>query len=250
MNNNITWKLTGDGTLTIDGKGDMPNYSETGPWKAYSDMINTVIICDGVTGVGDRAFYNCSNLVSVTIPDSVTSIGSRAFQYCSSLASINIPDSVISIGNRAFYDCTKLIQTEHGVQYVGTWAVDCDSSITEVIWRENVTGIGVSTFQGCSGLTSIIIPDGVTSIGGHAFTYCSNLVSVTIPDSVTIIGSGAFYECSSLTSVKFNVTSGWWYASWLNATSGTSILESDLANETTAATYLTSTYTTYYWKRS
>ena len=58
-----------------------------------------------VTSIGDRAFYGCSGLTSVTIGNSVTRIGSSAFHYCSGLTSVTIPNSVMSIGYRAFSGC-------------------------------------------------------------------------------------------------------------------------------------------------
>ena len=132
-----------------------------------------------VTSIGDRAFYDCSKLTSVTIPNSVTSIGSSAFQFCSKLTSVTIPNSVTSIGDGAFYDC---------------------SGLTSVTIPNSVTSIGDRAFEGCSGLTSVTIPNSVTSIGNYAFDGCSKLTSVTIPNSVTSIGNYAFWGCSGLTS--------------------------------------------------
>ena len=138
------------------------------------------IIPDSVTTIGDRAFYGCSGLTSVTIPNSVTTIGDNAFSFCRGLTSVTIPNSVTMIGDNAFYFC---------------------SGLTSVTIPNSVTYIGDYAFYGCTGLTSITIPNSVTTIGDWAFSFCSGLTSVTIPNSVTTIGDGAFLGCSGLTSV-------------------------------------------------
>ena len=84
---NVRWHLDiTTGELTISGTGAMTNYSSFAiPWYSYKSSIKTVTIEDGVTSIGNDAFYYCSSLTSITIPDSVTSIGKYAFYGCSSL---------------------------------------------------------------------------------------------------------------------------------------------------------------------
>lgn len=187
----IEWKLSDDGTLTISGTGDMPDYDlvyenkefvSTAPWCHQKDKVKKVVIEDGVTNIGDWAFSCCQNLASIIIPNSVTSIGRAAFYDCSSLTSITIPNSVTSIGKDAFYYCKGL------------------ASITI---PNSVKSIENSTFEYCIGLASITIPNSVTSIGEHAFYGCMGLTSITIPKSVTSIDECAFLLCSNLTSITF-----------------------------------------------
>ena len=73
--------------------------------------------------------------------------------------------------------------------------IECDGVVC------NVTSIGESAFDRCSGLTSVIIPNSVTKIKKFAFLMCSALTSITIPNSVTSLGEKAFFACTSLTSV-------------------------------------------------
>ena len=127
--------------------------------------------------IGEFAFANCNNLISIEIPNSVTSIGSSAFWDCSKLTNITIPEGVTSIEDLAFFHC---------------------SSLKRVTIPSSVTSIGNEAFRYCSSLTSIEIPEGVTSIGVSAFNWCGSLKSIKIPDSVTSISSYAFYGCSNL----------------------------------------------------
>ena len=169
--------------------------------------LTSIYIPEGVTSIGERAFYNCTSLTSIYIPEGVTSIGDYAFESCYSLASVHIPESVTSIGYGAFGDRTSLtsVYIPEGVtSIVGGILYDC-SSLTSVYIPEGVTSIGEGAFSGCSSLTSVYIPEGVTSIGESlgdgAFQLCSSLTSIYIPRSVTILGRNTFRGCTSLTSI-------------------------------------------------
>ena len=106
----VTWKLSNDGTLTISGT-NMPDYyssySSKAPWLSQKDKIKKVVINNGVTNIGGGAFYECSNLTSISIPNSVKSIEIRAFWECG-LTSVTLPNSVTSIEASAFSGCTAL----------------------------------------------------------------------------------------------------------------------------------------------
>ena len=200
---NLTWTLTADGTMTISGSGAMKGYSwySGSPATQKKDNVKKVVIEDGVTSIGDFAFFYCSSLTSIEIPSGVTSIGKNAFQYCSSLTSIEIPESVISIGNNTFEHCSSLtnITIPGSVTSIGEGAFRNCIGLTSISIPKSVTSIGNFAFYNCTDLTSINIPGSVTSIGDYAFDSCSSLTSITIPKSVTSIGNFAFYGCGKLT---------------------------------------------------
>lgn len=180
-----TWTLdTSSKTLTISGTGAMYDYRSSNgqPWDSYKSYINTIIIGDGITTIGQQAFYGCRYATSITIPDSVISIGDGAFNTCKALTSITIPNSVTSIGESAFVFCNKL---------------------TSIDIPNGVTSIKHHTFSNCTALTSITIPNSVTLIENNAFQACNALTSITIPKNITSIGRSAFYGCSALTSITF-----------------------------------------------
>ena len=195
-------------TLTISGTGEMQNWEQSSKedWHdtQYTNVIENVIIENGITNIGSYVFYNCRSLTNITILEGVTSIGRDAFYGCSSLTSINIPSSVTSIGDDAFYRCSSLtsIEIPEGVTIIADSVFEECSSLTDIIIPEGVTSIERYAFSGCSSLKSINIPEGVTSIEVRAFNKCSSLTNIEIPEGVTSIESNPFYGCSSLTSIN------------------------------------------------
>ena len=206
--------------------------------QSFQDKLE-VVLPKSLKEIGDYAFYNCYNLVSVNIPDSVICIGKSAFCDCYNLTSVTIPKSVTSIGISAFYNCHNLtsVTIPNSVTSIGEYAFfRCDAltsinvdvnnpnycSIDGVLFDKNqttlikyprgkqgasyiipnsVTSIGDDAFYGCDALTSVTIPNSVTSIGNSTFESCDKLTSVTIPNSVTSIGNSAFKNCKKLTSI-------------------------------------------------
>ena len=172
--------------------------------------------------IGDKAFYYCRGLTSLTLPDGITEIGSWAFRDCSGLTSLTIPAGITSIHTLAFQYCSGLKEVRicindnldtyltkgHPYIPVDYKYIDCDikyyindKEITSIEIPSNVTTLGDYVFQGRRGLTSLNLPAGITSIGSGAFYDCSGLTSLTLPAGITDIGYKAFYGCSGLTSL-------------------------------------------------
>ena len=147
----------------------------------YLGNSEDVVIPEGVTEIGNKAFSSCLYLESIEIPNGVTTIGNEAFTFCYSLRFIHIPNSVTSIGDGAFSWC---------------------ESLQSVKIPDSVTSIGENAFWECKSLQSIEIPNGVTEIECHTFYGCKSLKSVKIQKSVKKIDSEAFYHCNRIKSVE------------------------------------------------
>ncbi len=207
-------------TLTISGSGDLIAVPDTYKKAAH------VIIENGVTSIGSRAFYSWNDLETVTIAEGVRNIGDYAFSYCDSLTEITIPNSVYNVGERAFYACEDLtaVSVGNGTKQIGAYAfANCSSlvdlllgeqlqsidgyafyqctDLTKVSLTSNVRSIGERAFAKCFSLQEADLGTGLQSIGYAAFYQCVDLTEIIIPDSVTIIGSEAFYNCYSLQNV-------------------------------------------------
>ena len=108
----------------------------------FPNCVTGVVLPNGMTIIGNYAgkslFYGYPNLQTIIIPESVTSIGNNAFSGCKGLTSITIPESVTSIGASAFYNCSSL----KTINYTGTeeqwnaiskgtdWKYGCPSDMT------------------------------------------------------------------------------------------------------------------------
>lgn len=178
---NVTWILE-NGTLTISGSGAMTNYkSSSMPWYNYRNEIESIIIEDGVTSVGNYAFYGCSNLADVQMGNSVTSIGTYAFQNCKGLTETGIGNGVETLGAYAFFGCTGL---------------------TSVVVPDNVMKVGIYAFNGCTNLKSVEFGNAVTEIQGSSFSGCAQLETVILnAENCTTVSVNAFTTNPNLTTV-------------------------------------------------
>ena len=156
---NLTWTLDSDGVLVIEGQGEMKDWTweESDPehldfkpmdWHKHYEEINSVIVRDGVTSIGDLAFAYYENLGNIDLSESLVSIGEYAFLNCTSLSSVYLPKSLTELRTGVFAGCTNL-----GI-------IDLPQSL-KVIWQY--------VFSDCDSLRSINIPLSVVVISEDAF---------------------------------------------------------------------------------
>lgn len=230
----VKWSLASNGVLTITGtgKGIMKDYAEGSrkPWESKGD-VKQIIICEGVTHIGDHAFAN-SPATRVSLPESLTSIGTRAFAGAA-ITAMTIPGSVTTIGVEVFWGCSDLtslticdgvtsIESAFGkctgltklvlpdsVTTIGAQAFDGCTGLEEITFSRNLTSIGYMAFSGCTGLTDLVFPDSLKEIDQEAFRYCSGLNSISLGTGLTTIGRMAFDGCDP-TAVDYRGTQKEW----------------------------------------
>lgn len=206
--------------LTIQGTGVTKAYGYGGsPWVSNSSKISKLIIENGITGIGDRTFYNLDEITSLTLPSTLKSIGANAFYTCSSLkGTVIIPKSVTSIGTGAFMktpieainveDGNANYMSSNGVLYTkdGTKLMIYPYGKTDTNYTvlEGTKEIAVYSFYEAK-LKTVDLPSTLTTVSGYAFQN-SAITSVVIPASVKSIGQGAF-KTNSLQTVYLKSTS-------------------------------------------
>ena len=194
---NLTWEIN-NGVLHIIGTGEMSNYKDRQtPWEAQKENINSIVIDDGVTSVGDWAFGRMNGVTSLKLPDSITSIGTQAFFRTLDLDEFTLPPNLKKMGTNVFnYSRIKKLTiidtTSLGVTQFA------QSSISELIVPESVKKINGAWFSSCSNLKTIMFSEGLTKIDGTAFQGCTALETVYLPNSVESIGKNAFKGCTKL----------------------------------------------------
>lgn len=228
LDGGLTWKLIKAGTLTISGNGAMPDFESIAeqPWSDNSDSIYKVVIENGVTSIGDCAFWKCgvlsaeisssvqsignsafreTDIMSVKIPSSVKTIGDSAFRGCQGLGSVTISNGVETIGQNAFLSCTSLaaISLPASIVEVGAAAFCQCTKLTSVTFApgSNRVSMGDSMFAECWYLMSVKLPQNIDRIGVEMFMNCKNLAGVEIPQGAESIGNKAFASCIHMSVV-------------------------------------------------
>lgn len=238
---NVKWVLYDDGELVISGQGEMADYTyddyskrTTAPWSKKYDykFIKTIVIREGVTSIGNSAFYttrannfiisNTVNQINGTISNTVKNIyyNGNINEWCNMevrlllircdeynlyinnklLTDLVIPDSIEKINSYAFCNCNSIKSVKIGsnVQIIGEHAFDKCVNIEKIEFGKSLKKIGSYAFSSCDKLNDIIIPDSVISIEEYAFSHCDNLKKIEFGKNLKNIGDGAFFYCNKL----------------------------------------------------
>lgn len=225
-----SWEKT-TGRLTVTGSGNMANYgTATMPWYDVLPYTTEIVLFEGITSIGNYAFYKAGSVEKIYFPSTLTSIGMRAFEFCTSVEELVIPDAVTSIGYGTFASMTSLRKvTVPASTTYRSYCFDQDRAIEEIIITYGTDGIMpdakvtaeqsifIDLLQKKTGAfgpwryarnAKVIIEDGVTAIGNKAFYQGTGITSIRIPETVATIGENAFQNCTSLNTISLseNVT--------------------------------------------
>ncbi len=196
---NAKWSLDENGLLRIYGNGPMSDYDYSWSSPSYPKAdVKNVVIEEGITSVGNCAFYGYTNLTgAVQIPNSVATIGKSAFSSCSGLLSISFGSAVTDIQKSAFSSCINLstVNLPESLQTIGDCAFQGCTSLYNLNFGSNGIDIGQKAFDGCSLLGSasdktIVVPIGTTY-------YRSGSGSPSFPSGITPVNAvynGIYYR--------------------------------------------------------
>ncbi len=178
--------------------------------------ITSVTIPNNATSIGTSAFYNCSKLGKIKISTGVKNIGEDAFVNCGSLTSITIPDNVTSLSEGVFSGCGLLESVK--LPFVGANKTATEASVSTLfgyIFGKTAYANGEKTIQRfCDGevdesCETYYIPTSLKTItitGGDvfygAFSNCRNLTNIELPNGVTKIEDKTFLSCANLNSIS------------------------------------------------
>ena len=181
------------------------------------ELVQNLVIPDGVVNIGTFAFKDCTSIHSVTLPNSLKSIGYGAFESCVNLSGeVKIPDSVTSVNNRAFAKCTRLNRVDcgNGVKnlgenyyYGGGEVFDGCVNLSTVVLPNSISVLAKESLANC-GIEELFIPDSVIQLGGQSrgwvypFRGCSRLRRVRLPQSACDIPLKTLFPDSPITSVE------------------------------------------------
>ncbi len=237
----FAWAFYESGLLQISGN-DLSSYNtiEDTPWNGYRNQITkieflpgttivrgvfkeypvleSVIMADSVTTIGNEAFYKCPKLTDIRFPSSLTTIGESAFRQCKSLKAIHIPDGCpVVLEPYSFADniALEVVDLGNNARRIGNYAFKKCTALREIALPDSILdfegnaytfytyGVGTHGFYGCKALETVKLPMGMMTIASATFYDCTSLTTVETPFALNKMENAVFRNCSALESVAF-----------------------------------------------
>lgn len=251
LDSNISWTLTEKGVLTVSGSGAIKDFDPLDPdeWLKLTggDEVKQIIIREGITEIGDYAFYKCDKATKIVLPKSLKVVGDFAFMGCTKIEGFDFKSGLNSIGKGAFYGCTgaKSFNLPKGVTHIGY-----DAFYGTGYYKENGNWKDGALYHGNYLLEvkddaegEFKAKDGTTLVADYAFSQSDKLVKVTLPGETVNVGAYAFNGCTALKQVvfegKINAFSEglFWNCTALEKISGSYVYANSVALEKKAGKY-------------
>ena len=169
----IHWSYNKDTKiLAIEGSGAIPNFesSTAVPWFAVRQGVTNLVLGEGITAIGDYAFYYLPILEQVSLPGTITSLGKYSFAFCSALTSFTVPEGVTAIGDSCFEGCAalKTVFVPHTTTSIGQRAFLSCGALEDAIIMAQITEIKSATFKNCSALKTLCFHDAQKTLANIA----------------------------------------------------------------------------------
>ena len=162
------------------------NVNRLAPWMPYKQKIRKAIVEDGITELGDDAFYGMEMLEEAELADSVTILGGDTFRFCYALKTIKFSNNLKTLKEFAFLWCT---------------------SLEKVVLPNSVEVIEYGVFSDCINLKEVVLSRNIKSIGQESFAFCESLEVIHFMGNAPSFHRVAFDELeTTVTYPRLNTT--------------------------------------------
>ncbi len=150
-----------------------------------------------VSTISDNAFYQCTNLTSITVNTALIGIGKYAFYGCSNLQDVTINSTDIAFNGEYIFSACGALKNVTFTQY---------NSVSNFYVADDAIAI----FYGCSNLKSIVLPSACEKVTDYFFGGCSSLEYVffgavgTTSSLLNSMGANVFYQCGNVKGIYIN----------------------------------------------
>lgn len=254
MENGLVYNIS-DGVLMIQGNGTIADYTEgNAPWSEQASEITTVILYNGITGVGENGFAGCTNLTTAvyqgdldTLKENISATGNQPLldAFANSTLSgkcgvnatwqLNAATGKMTIsGTGAIYNYESRKTTpwtnyaslvielviEEGITRIGEYAFNSLRNLEKLTLPSTLEILDVYCFGICPNLTEVKIPEGVRIIASKVFNTCSGLITFYLPSTLEYVDMKAFEGATSITDVYYNGSKMDWNAITISVNDG------------------------------